>query len=368
MMSVMGMLREGGLPAGFVPAQGAGLDYLSRDGKTAIHVPRSMLGSRDLHAAVMQLGISLADHPGVERGLLVVTGSRMALASVREGWAAARHALRRPIADRLGLVVVAAEESWVDPEDPRLRSVARHFERTTGHGRQQTKAKVSLPPGRKLYEVVKVLLSRWLRREGPIQISAIASLVGCSYPTVRRALDKATVRPALSFQSNRSVELKSFPHDAWRELVALTGTLRGSMRFCDRSGEKPAPQALLARLERAIPPHVGVGGVVAARHWDPDFNLHGMPRLDLVCHAPDGTVDLGFVEKLDPSLSLTKDPSEPAVLVIHPLVRSAPLFSAHGRRLPWADPVETALDLCELSLGPQANRLLSALRPEVRLS
>lgn len=362
------MLRTASVPAGFVPASERGIDYLSRDGKTAVHIPRSTLGNRDLHAAVMQLGIYLADHPDVERGLLVVTCSRMAPASLREGWAMARQALRRQLANRLGLVVVSAGESWVDPEDPILRGLARHVARTAGDHHQPPAADVPLPPGRKLYEVVKVLLSRWLRHEGPIQLNALSTLVGCSYPTIRRALDKPTLHPALRFHSNRSVELQSFPHDAWRELVALTGSLRGSIRYFDRSGETQAPQALLARLERAVPPSVAVGGVVAARHWDLDFDLHGLPRLDLAYHAADGQVDLGFVTKLDPALARAGSPGQSPVLVIHPLVRAASLFSGHGRRLPWADPVETALDLCELSLTSQANRLLSALRPEVRLA
>jgi hypothetical protein len=126
---------------------------------------------------------------------------------------------------------------------------------------------------------------------------------------------------------------------------------------------------LLKRLERAKPPHLALGGVMAARHWHPDFDLHGTPRLDLEYHAPHGNVDFDFVKTLDPALTRTSDPTETAVLVIHPLVRAASLFSEESaKRLPWSDPVETALDLCDLSLTTQANQLLTHLRPEVRLA
>jgi hypothetical protein len=114
---------------------------------------------------------------------------------------------------------------------------------------------------------------------------------------------------------------------------------------------------------------LALGGVLGARHWHPDFDLHGTPRLDLVYHAPNGNVDLEFVRKLDPALTQVDDRSESAVLVVHPLVRAAPLFiETTERSIPWADPVETALDLCDLSLTTQANQLLTHLRPEVRLA
>jgi hypothetical protein len=220
-----------------------------------------------------------------------------------------------------------------------------------------------------VYEVLKVLLSRWLQRQGPIAIGELAEQAGCSYPTVRKALAKQSIRSAIRTTSNRAVELKAFPRDSWRELLALSNTQRNCFRFRDRSGEKPTVQSLLKRLEKAKPPHLALSGVLAARHWHPNFDLHGTPRLDLVYHAPRGKVDLDFVRKLDPALTRVDDPLESAILVVHPLIRETPLFALptdHG--IPWADPVETALDLCDLSLTTQANQLLTHLRPEVRLA
>lgn len=353
----------------FSPAGGGPVDYLSRNGRTAVEVRQSTFGSRGLYSAVMQLAIYLEQNPGVERACLVLSRTRMSLPRLQEEWDASKKVLRNQIASRLSVAVVEESGTWVDPDEPYLRRIASIFERAPQNGQESAREEVRLPPGQKLFEVVKFLLSRWLQHEGPIPIGELSEQVGCSYPTVRKALGKPTLRSVLSFTSSRSVELRAFPHEAWRELVALSSTMRGSLRFRDRSGEKPSPQGLLKRLERVRTPHLALGGVMAARHWHPDFDLHGTPRLDLAYHAPDGNVELAFVKALDPALTRTTDPTETAALVVHPLVRATSRFSDQNeKRLPWADPVETALDLCDLSLTTQANQLLTHLRPEVRLA
>ncbi len=116
------------------------------------------------------------------------------------------------------------------------------------------------------------------------------------------------------------------------------------------------------------PSRVALGGVAAARHWHSDFDLHGIPRLDLLLHTPGDNVDLDFVKKLDPALRQIDDYDESPVLVVRPLRRADPLFErVPNTSLPFADPVETALDLNDLGLTAQANQLFAHFRPEVRL-
>jgi len=116
------------------------------------------------------------------------------------------------------------------------------------------------------------------------------------------------------------------------------------------------------------PSGIALGGVVAARHWHPEFDLHGTPRLDLLLHAPEDTLDLSFVRKLDPALRRIDEYDESPVLVIRPLQRSDPLFEVvPDKSLPLADPVETTLDLRDLGLMAQAGQLLAHFRTEVRL-
>jgi len=317
----------------------------------------------------MQLAFYLEQNTSVEQVCLVLNRTRMSLPRLKEEWSALKRVLRIPIAKRLKLVVVENGETWIDPDEPFFRRIARVFALASpSHDGLQGDV-VPQQPGQKLYEVWKVLLNRWFQKQGPIAVGELAEEVGCSYPTARKALDKASLRSVLRTTSNRSVELKAFPLDSWRELVALSGTQRNAIRFRDASGEKPTPQGLLKRLQKVKPPHLALGGVAAARHWHPDFDLHGTPRLDLVYHAPNGQVDLEFVRKLDPALTRTDDPSESAVLVVRPLIRAAPLFiEKSDKTLPWTDPVETALDLYDLSLTAQANQLLTHLRHEVRLA
>jgi len=353
--------------ANFRPAEGP-VDYLSRDGKTAVEVQRATNGTRGLYSAVMQLATYLEQNPSVEQVCLVLNLTRMSLSRLKEEWNATKRVLRQTIAPRLKLVALEGRNSWIDPDEPFLRRIAHAFEPTAPNHKGLQSDAIPQQHGQKLYEVWKVLLNGWLQKQGPIAISDLAEEVGCSYPTVRKALDRPSIRNALRTTSNRSVELKAFPHESWRELVAVSST-RYTIRFRDRSGEKPTPQGLLKRLERTNPSKLALGGTLAARHWHAEFDLHGTPRLDLVYHAPSGEVDLEIVRRLDPALARTDEPSEPAILVVHPLVRAASLFSkSTASRLPWADPVETALDLCDLSLTTQAHQLLTHLRPEVRLA
>lgn len=358
-LSYFGTLDEGPGP----------IDYSSWDGKTVVEVKRAWNGSRGLHAAILELAIYLDKQPQVERACLVLGRSRMSQRRIEEEWRLAKSVMKSTISNRLAIIVVEHGSSWVSPDEPHMREIAAHFERTWISGGNELVEALPQSPGQKSHEVIKLLLNRWLRKQGPIAIGDLAEEVGCSYPTVRKTLNDSTLRNSLTTTSSRSVELRSFPHDSWREIIALSTKLRNSFRFQDRSGEKPSPQSLLKRIERVKPANVALGGVVSARYWHPDFDLNGTPRIDLLYHTPNGHVDFDFVRKLDPALSQTDDPSESAILVIHPLVRAVPLFiEQSGKAIQLADPVETALDLNDLSLTVQANQLLTHLRPEVRLA
>lgn len=350
----------------FLPSDDRAVDFMSRDGKLAVEVQRASYGSRGLYSAVMQLALFLERKPAVRRACLVLNQTQMTLDRLKEEWTAVRSVLQVSIARRLSIIVVQNGKSWIDPNESQIRRIAESYEASSLRGDQSEGEVVRQYSGQKSYEVVKVLINRWLQKQAPIAIGELAKVVGCSFPTARKSLDKPSLRNAVRFTSNRSVELTRFPHHAWNELVVLS---RNSFRFRDRSGSKTNPLDLLSRLNRLSPPHVAMGGVVSARHWHRNFDLNGTPRLDLACHAPDGIVDLSFVRRVDPALAIMEDPAESAMLVIHPVVRASSLFvenSAGG--IPWADPVQTALDLNDLSLTVQVNQMLTHLRPESRLA
>ena len=102
---------------------------------------------------------------------------------------------------------------------------------------------------------------------------------------------------------------------------------------------------------------LGLGGTMGARHWYPDLDLHGDPRLDLSLHCPQDRMDLDFVEKLDPALDREEDPAAPASLAIHAIRRKEACFTESDKGYSIADPVECMLDLHELRLETQADSL-----------
>jgi hypothetical protein len=354
----------------FIPDKECGkANYISRDGKTLVEIQRNLAGTRGLHVGVLRMALSVARRPEMQRACLVLVGPRLSRDRLLREWKALTKLFTLNVMHRLSIVAIDPEGFWTEPEDEYLQQIARvlqaDFPQMSHLGSQ---AGVKPVVGQKYFEVVKVLLSRWLRREGAIPIGKLAEQVGCSYPTVTQALKRLDRRRSIIRHSNRAVELGRFPQETWNELIALSSTMRQSFRYVDVSGEKPDPQHLLSRLERLKPPGVALSGVVAARFWHPDFDLHGTPRLDLVLHAPRRRVDLAFMRELDPALKLTENPSPSAVLVVHPLLRHDPWFTGEvGVRLPVADPVETVLDLYELGLTAQAGQLMTHLRPDLRL-
>jgi hypothetical protein len=348
--------------------QGARIVYISRDGTTLVDVQKHPMGARSLHSGIMRLALFVNHRPEIKRACLLLVGLRLSRQRLLREWQAVRSVLTSDIARRLSLAVIDREGIWTEPEDEYLHRIAEAWGPVGASRIDSTETIVKPVAGQKFFEVAKVLLCRWLRREGAIPIGRLAEQVGCTYPTATLALRRLERKRSIVRHTNRSVELSRFPKQTWSELVALSGRMRRSLRYVDVSGEKTDPQRLLNRLNRLKPAGVALGGVEAARRWHSDFDLHGTPRLDLVLHAPQGRMDLGFMRQLDPALKRTDNESQFAVIVVHPLLRANPLFEGEaGASLPFADPIETVLDLHELGLMVQAGQLLGHLRPETRL-
>ncbi len=350
------------------PKSGETVDYISRNGQRVVKVQKAAQGTRGLYSGTMELALFLSDRPEIERACLVLMIPRLSMDRLRREWKEIKGLFQPTVSKRLALVAIGKDDVWVEPDEEFCRRIAKAFQAPSGNASDATAHIIKPHAKQKRLEVLKVLLHRWLLREGAVSIGKLAKQVGCSYPTVREALEKLEQRRSIVRYSNRSVELARFPVGSWSELLALSGNLRGSFRYRDVSGEKADLERLLKRLERMRPPHVALGGVAAARHWHADFDLHGTPRLDILLHAPGDTVELDFVKKLDPALRRIDDYDELPVLVVRPLQRADPLFErVPSASLPFADPVETALDLYDLGLTAQASQLFAHFRPEVRL-
>ncbi len=275
-------------------------------------------------------------------------------------WRETLDLLRPAIAARLALIVVREDRVLPLPEERDLR---RWGEALRGDlGRVEAPVRESKPaPSRSFFEVFKVLLGRRLLKKGPVAIGELMRRTGTSYPTVAEALRRLEGAGELARGSNRSVELPRFPGRTWPEVLALSASLRRTRAYADATG-RADPRDLLRRLRGMTSLPIAVGGAQAARHWDPEFDLHGLPRLDVVVHTTPAMGELGFVGRLDPALRKVDPDAGGVVLAVHPLVRAEPGFEPHAKGgIPWADPVETLLDLHELRLADQAEAMIRRL-------
>jgi len=343
---------------GYRSVQDPAIDFASEDGGFLIEVLERPRGAvRDLRAVFLQLAAVAARDPRIERACVLLAVDRLTPGRMREEWDELLSVLRPEVARRLGLVAVGEDVRLCLPDgDARLVEIAE-----IGRGLLGESTPPKLPRLSKPLELLKVLLARWLLGQGPIARGELGEQAGCSYPTVAKAVERFA--RDIREHSNRSVELKLFPRDAWSELLALAPTRRARIAYVDRTGRRPDPEALLRRLQKLVPSHVALGGVAAAHHWDPHFDLRGLPRIDLSLAAEAGS-GLGFLRRLDPGLGPLEGEGAP-VLVVHPLQRPAALFTP-GDGLPVADPVETLLDLSELRLVDQSNALIERLERQAR--
>jgi len=134
------------------------------------------------------------------------------------------------------------------------------------------------------------------------------------------------------------------------------------IRYVDRSGQPRSPETLLERASHLHNKDLAVGGVIAARHYHPELDLRGTPRLDLTVHCPPKEQpDLSFVERLDPALERSEDNNEPTALAIHVLTTQKAFFTPDSHGLPLADEVDCLLSLHDARLDAQAKEFLNHL-------
>jgi hypothetical protein len=315
-----------------------------------VEVKSETHGFRDLRASFLSLAYWLTKVPN-DHGLLVLVDSRIADKKLHQEWQFAKMALHPDVIRRLNMAVVKENQYIGLPtelgDDFRLwldQLVLKHSQSTR--------------PRESFYVILEVLMHQWLLGQGPMTSDWIIKTIGCSYPTVRDALRRLDY--CLRRHSDRKVELNRFPRDEWARLVAVSDKVRSTTRFVDRSNQLRSPESLLRRIQRLGRTDLAVGGVWGAKHYQPELDLVGNPRLDLCLHCPDKRVDWSFVEQVDPALETTKRRDESPALVVHVVRRAVSLFQTNKDGLPWADPVECLLDLHEAHLETQAREFLNS--------
>ena len=339
---------------------GSPYDYDWKGGR-ALELKLNIQGVRDLYAATVQLARVLTDKPELRQAVLAVRIPRISGKRLRYEWNSVKSVLRPAIAAKLALISLGGDQAWADPAEPELEKLAAVLHsHAAGAGQQTSIPRQAITP--KSFEIFKILLNHWLRNRGPMRVAAIIAQSGSSYPTVAEAVNHLVDTHEVIRRTNRRVEMLAFPRRTWGEILALSFSLRMPTYFADTSGRPSDPQALLKRIEVKAPVELAAGGVVAARHWDPNFDLHGIPRLDLSIHAPHQAFGTVAITRADPALTIVGSRSPNIVLALHPLLRREALFEPTPRNsLPVVDPVETLLDLHELGLSTQAEELVGRM-------
>jgi len=350
---------EGWFDETFVALRGAApADFVSRDGTVLVEIRPQSQGVRSLYEGLMRIALAVEKKPDCELGCLVLSAGRMRIDRIEREWADIQQLLQPAISRRLALIVMTGESFAIRGEHEWLPKIAEAIRNIEAFGFVSIRERRRLPHPSKQVEIYKVLLNRWLLSRGEIGIGELQEHVGCSYPTVRKGLDTF----GASTEPLRRGKATGFPSDLWNAIVAAAAD-RISFAFVDRSGQLPNPEALARRVAKLSRPDLAIGGVIAARRWHPNFDLNGMPRLDLVMHCPAGAADLRFVKKLDPALKEVEGPMglfDSPTLVVHALQRRVSDFQT-SEFPPICDPVETALDLLEMGLTTQADALFQFL-------
>ncbi len=336
-------------------------DACWRDGRHEVWVElKSRTHSfRNVRASLMGLAYLLSRDTHA-RAMLVLTDSRITENRRHEELELAAQTLRPDVMERLSLVMEKDHHYLGIPPD--LGGNFRHWL----DDQIDKSSHESKKPQQTHYAILKVLLHQWLLGQGPMTTDWLMKTTGLSYPTVANVLQR--LEHVLIRHSDRRVELRQFPHEDWARLVALSDEARATVRYVDRSGQARSPQSLLRRLAEIKRDDLAVGGIAGARHYDPQIDLVGMPRLDLTLHCPSGREDLRFVERLDPALEKTEMRNDSAALVVHLLRRKDSLFQSSQAGAPWADPVECLLDLHEARLESQAKEFLAFFIKRYKLS
>lgn len=325
----------------------------ARRGNLLVAVKAGTRSLRSVRDGLFTLAYSLAGQPEL-RGVLLLVDTRITPSRIEGERQAARAVLRPEVLDRITIALWSDGHpgsmlDGLDPEDMRwLGELA---------GGSALRRRVTRPMH---FEVLRVLVQLWLTHAGPVTSIRLADIVGCSQPTLSRALKHWAA--IVHRTSDRRVSLRQFPAREWAALRAAGDGARPTLRYSDRSGQPRAPAALLDRLwglqMKGNAGDVAVGGVQGARHYYPDLDLVGNPRLELTWHCHGPVPEPSFVALLDPALGPVRSREEVSSLVIHVLQRKEALFQQSANGPAVADPSECLLDLQEARLDAQAESFL----------
>lgn len=330
---------------------------ISRWRKYGISILRGAHAIRDLRSGLLELVYWLDAHPGLG-GLLVLVDTRLGEDSLEKELERSRGVIRSDLIDNIEVVILN------DPDElalivERLNLPANDRRGLRAHIRRQLeKARRRRIPQSAHNLVFETLVNRWLLGHGPMTTESLIEATGFSYPPVAKALNDLDSQ--IKRYSDRRVELSGFPRQEWRRYVSQVERKELSRKFAFPEGLSRSPESLLKRFGKEHAQNAALGGVHAARHYCPDLDLVGAPRLDLSLHCPSGEIDLKWIRRLDAALEPVEADAQTPQLVVWPVFRVESLFQADSKGLSFADPVSCLVALHDARLESQASELVAA--------
>jgi hypothetical protein len=314
----------------------------ARVGNALIAVKFGVDALRTMRTSLMQVAYSVGEDPAA-RGYVVLADSSISEERLRHEWDRAASFLRGDVLHRLTICLQTPDRILGIPHNPDAATqhvLSEVVEAERGR-MDTTRTDYS-------FVIQKLLIHRWLTNPGPVTSEWLGRTAGCSYPAVARVLN--SLGSLAERTSDRSVTLHWFPSDTFTRLAATADRARSTIRFADQSGQPRSAESHLHRLEKLSLRELAIGGVLGAKHYNPELDLVGTPRLDLSLHCPGRKLNLDFIKRLDPALKQVDDPLAPANVVVHAVRHADPLFTPRDGGLAWADPVECLFDLHEARL------------------
>jgi DNA-binding transcriptional ArsR family regulator len=312
--------------------------------------------ARDARDALLGLAYRIDDLP-VDEALCLLAKSRFTPARLIEELGLFRSVVRPDLAARVYLASIDEAGTMIGalPQDsPELRKFLREL----------VQREINAGGGRVSRQSVKShVLNLLLDGRVPPTLSALQRTTKASHPTVSAALKELTeqgLHPANRKNSSTSATGQEPNWEVWKRLAEAHAAERRVMRFVDPSGMSRSIVDMAQRLkslqDRGLAAVVTLGGVLGAKHYDPDFDITAAPRLDLSVFD----TDISFVRQLDAGLVESDDKQAKAVLVVH-FAQTGVRFTEISDAGRVAPPLECLADLLEIGLTSEARSFLNAL-------
>ncbi|MES2671442.1 MAG: GntR family transcriptional regulator [Pseudomonadota bacterium] len=304
--------------------------------------------TRDLRAEIASLAADLAETGG--SGRLVVRDTLVNEKTVSAEWQRVLHAFDAGLRERMTLV----------------------FEHSQSKSSFVIESEVVLldrPNWR--FEILRQLIVAAFDGLGALSAQQLCERIGASQTPIRRALGDLVRSGLIQTQGRGAFHVQ--PTSVTPEALSKTRALPQVVHFRYKRGAviKSAERllqranALMSARENAGWGTFSISGTPVAGEDFPDFDLLGIPRIDLLLHVPraEKAFDFGLLRKLDDSLEL-----EPAVLAHSPVVMTlvradvVDARSGAGAFARRAHPADVFLSLLDIGLRGQAHDYAKAIQ------